>query len=351
MKKKLSILIALVMAISLCLAPAVTQAADPGTPVIDGIASSTEWQEATVIQVTGDMGTVKVIAYPDYLYVLFIVRDSTDARLGENTKGNDKIGFNINPTDGGEWGKPYDIVFQTGADPAAFTTVPPGGVSSGLSDDWETEWVVDGVQLDLPDDLVTKTIYDYNAGVRISEWKVPLATINPSPGTTLLVGGACDNLHVVGGDQGSGYSFPPTLDWADPSGTFVDILVNGNTVVGLAAEVEDIIAITVTPTSIDFGSITPGTAVVGTTISVENIGQVTVSVHADLDQAGPVFQYLYLNGIDKTSGAWTSGDLGMTNMVPTSNVNCSTVLDVPATYSAQGSETATLIFLATATTP
>jgi len=188
-------------------------------PEVDGIVNLGEWDDATEISVTGDMGIVKVLATTDYLYVLFDVVDSTDARLGENQVGNDKIGLNINPTDGGPWGKPYDIIFQTGADPAAFTTTLPEGLSSGMSDSWYTEWVIDGTQFDLPPDLETMTLYD--GGNRITEWKVPLASIDLSAGDVLNIGGACDNLE----DSGGSYSFPDDLDWADPSSTFVNIVV------------------------------------------------------------------------------------------------------------------------------
>lgn len=191
------------------------------TPTIDGVISPCEWTCAIVIPVALEMGNASFIAHTDYLYVLFEVIDTTDARLDENLVGNDKIGLNINPTPEGPWGKPYDIVFQTGADPAAFTTTEPTGVSSGMSDDWYTEWVVESVQDDLPEDVETMT--SYSEGKRISEWKIPLASINPSVGDTLSIGGACDNLGSTEPAGGS-FSYPIGLNWSDPE-TFVDILV------------------------------------------------------------------------------------------------------------------------------
>lgn len=189
-------------------------------PELDGIVSMGEWDDATEISVAGDMGIVKVLATTDYLYVLFDVDDPTDARLGENEVGNDQVGLNINPTEGGSWGKPYNIVFQTGSDPAAFTTTEPKTdiSSSGQTDDWETEWVIDGVQLLIPLDLETITIY--SEGTRVSEWKVPLATISPASGDVLKVGGS------VGIDVGTGsYTYPDDLDWSDVS-TYVNIIVH-----------------------------------------------------------------------------------------------------------------------------
>ena len=164
------------------------------------------------IDVAGSMGTVKVLATTDYLYVLFDVVDSTDARLGENSVGNDQVGFNINPTVGAPWGLPCDIIFQTGADPAAW-----GGTSSGLTDDWETDWEIDGTRYDIPGDLETKTIFN---GTRISEWKIPLVSIAPSVGVgdVLKVAGAID----VG--DGTSYVYPTGLDWSIVT-TYADVLV------------------------------------------------------------------------------------------------------------------------------
>ena len=183
------------------------EALDIVAPTINGVIDDGEWDEAVSIDVASDMGTVKVLATTDYLYVLFDVEDSTDARIGQNIHGNDQTSININPTVGAPWGLPCDIIFQIGADPAAW-----GGTSSGTTDGWETDWKIDGVQqATLPSDLETKTVYDYDAGRRISEWKVPLASIAPSLGDTLKAGGAID----VG--DGSSYVYPIGLDWSDAS--------------------------------------------------------------------------------------------------------------------------------------
>ena len=183
---------------------------EPTMPTIDGILSLGEWDDATEISVAGDMGTVRVLATTDYLYVSFDVVDSDDARLGQ-TFGNDQTSININPTNA-LWGFPCDIIFQIGADPAAW-----GGTSSGQTDGWETDWEIVGVQQSsLPGGLETKTIY--NGGNRISEWKLPLASIAPSALDVLKVGGAIDV-----GDQNS-YVYPIGLDWSVVS-TYVNITV------------------------------------------------------------------------------------------------------------------------------
>jgi len=191
-------------------------------PVIDGVLSPGEWDGATEIPVADGMGTVWVLATTDYLYVAFDVLDSTDNR--ENVgSGNDQTSININPTDGGSWGKPCDIIFQTGADPDAFTSPEPDidSDSSGMTDNWYTEWVIDGIQLFLPLDLVTKTIF-YSGGNRVSEWKVPLASIAPSVGDILKVGGSI----AIDVPPNLSFVYPIGLDplWSDAS-TYEDITV------------------------------------------------------------------------------------------------------------------------------
>jgi len=133
------------------------------------------------------------------------------------------------------------------------------------------------------------------------------------------------------------------------SATVGDITISGDDIsgstVGLTANTPEITAISVTPAGLDFGTITPGTPKTGASITAENIGTVTVSVSANLDPTSAVFQYLYLNAVNHpSSGSWSAGDLGMANMLPTDSRSCTTELDVPATYNAQGTETATLIF-------
>ena len=186
----------------------------PTMPTIDGILSPGEWDCATEIPVEDDMAIVKILATVDYLYVSFDVLDSTDDRLGL-PRANDEISININPTDGAPWGMPCDIIFKTGSNPALW------GTSSGQTDGWETEWKIDGVQqLSLPGDLETKTLYD---GVnRVSEWKIPLTSMNLAPGDVFKVGGSISTDVLAY----TNYVYPDDLDpaWADAS-TYEDILV------------------------------------------------------------------------------------------------------------------------------
>ncbi len=173
-------------------------------PTIDGVIDIGEWDRAAVIDVASNMGTVRVMADTGYLYVLFDVVDSTDARLGENILGNDQISINVNPTDGGSWGFPYDLIFETSAD---LPWNPK--IDSGTIDEWNTRWFPNNAQGNLPTDL--QSVTTYSGGKRITEWMLPLAS---SLGGVLQLGGAVD----VG--DGSSYVYPIGLYWAVPSTFF-----------------------------------------------------------------------------------------------------------------------------------
>ena len=336
MRKLVSVLLTVAVAVSLMVVPAVTSA--DGAPTIDGVISSGEWDGATEINVTsGINGTVKVLTSTDYLYMLLAADDSTDNRLGEGSGTNDKTSVNINPTDNASWGKPYDIIFEMGTDAASW-----GGLNAGNIDGYKTNWVIDDSQVTLPTDLEAKTVY--TSGRKVTEWKIPLDTITGlSPGDTLKIGGCFDI------DRGSTphYYYPAGLVWANAS-TYADILISGNTAVGLTAVTPNITAIDVEPTNIDFGNITPGTPTDGDTITVENIGGVTVVVDAYLaPQTGTVFNYLKLKGSysPSYSGFW---DNIVSGLLPSQTSSLTTQLDVPSTYSGQGNEAAILVFEATA---
>jgi len=208
LKKKLILIPLLVLVLLASMGTVMSVSAD-GTPTIDGVIDESEWDGALEIPVADEMSTVSIIAYADYLYVLFDVVDSNDARIDyEFEVGNDQISININPTDGGAWGFPYDLIFETSA-----LLAEDGGhhwlpwnpkVNSGTLDGWATRWFPDNAQEALPDTLESATVY--SGGKRITEWKIPLATTALS----LKVGGAVD----VG--DGNSYVYPIGLDWNDP---------------------------------------------------------------------------------------------------------------------------------------
>ena len=222
MKRKfISIVLILTLLLSFVLATA-TPVSAAGAPAIDGTISDGEWDGALEIDVASSMGTVKVLASEEYLYVLLDVVDSTDARTQYvNERGNDQVSANINPTAGvGTWGFPYDLIFETSALSGGAYLPDDGGhhqlpwypkVNSGTSaDGWATRWFPDDAQETLPVELESATVY--SSGKRVTEWKLPLVS---TAGATLEVGGAID----VG--DGNSYVYPVGLDWNDPA-TFAE---------------------------------------------------------------------------------------------------------------------------------
>jgi hypothetical protein len=143
--------------------------------------------------------------------------------------------------------------------------------------------------------------------------------------------------------------------WANFTGYADDIGINGytqgfETSVSLTAEVPEIIAISVSPTIINFGTLYPGQSSAVHTITVSNIGTVTVDVGASLSKAPSVFDNLKLDS-DTTPPVKGVGTWEITDLAVSGNTNAYTQLVVPPTYSAKGTETATLIFEAEAATP
>jgi len=152
---------------------------------------------------------------------------------------------------------------------------------------------------------------------------------------------------------------PPTCgEWSTQALIFVPLpsegweseTIQANTSVGMVADAPEITAISVTPTSIDFGTIKPGDTVPtpAATITVENVGTVTVDVDASLDPlTGTVFNYLQLGGAYSPaySGIW---DDIVKSLLPSKSHLLSTQLVVPSTYSAKGVEEAMVTFIAEA---
>jgi len=340
MRKLVSVLLtlAVVLGLSLTMAVPVAVSAD-APPTIDGVVTTGEWAGATEIDVTdGCNGVVKVLAYTDYLYMLLEADDSTDNRIGEGSGTNDKTSVNINPTDGEPYGMPCDIIFEMGTDAASW-----GGTNAGNIDGYATNWVINGSQVTLPTDLEAKTMY--TSSRKVTEWKIPLATIAPSAGDTLVLGG---NFDIDRGGTPH-YYFPDTLKggssgWADAS-TYAEVLVQGNTAVGLAVNVPDIVAINVDPTNIDFGTLKPGQTSDVFDITVANIGTHAVDVDADVYEAGLFYDNLELRDYTLT---WSKRDwpLVANDLAMGASQLLKTKLTVPTGYTPKDSETATLIFKA-----
>jgi len=129
-------------------------------------------------------------------------------------------------------------------------------------------------------------------------------------------------------------------------GPETDLITSGSVVV-TTVNVPKILSISVTPPSLNFGTVMPGENVPGDTITVTNTGTVTVDVDAELNRSGTVFDYLRLAGYSPPPSNWPGKD-GLKGGEP---VSLTTELQVPRDYSAKGPETATLIFWATPSLP
>ncbi len=135
-------------------------------------------------------------------------------------------------------------------------------------------------------------------------------------------------------------------NWVLDTVAYVDnILLNTSPAVGLLVttiEAPEIVAVSVTPTSIDFGTLYPGQSSSTTVVTVENVGTVTINVDALLTPpTGTVFDNLELDAVPL--GEW----VGITGLSAGLSEPVSVQLVVPSAYTPQGSEEAALIFEAT----
>jgi len=136
-------------------------------------------------------------------------------------------------------------------------------------------------------------------------------------------------------------------DYSGYDGYFDDFTINGDTyyleppgTVALTTHtLPSIVAISVDPTSIDFGTLYPGQSSGTTDITVLNIGTVIVDVDASVEPTPTVFDNLELAGTSPPS-AW----LGMAGLAVDASDAVGAQLVVPLAYVAAGEETATLIF-------
>ncbi len=127
-----------------------------------------------------------------------------------------------------------------------------------------------------------------------------------------------------------------------------DITINGVTydlepssATDVLVDIPSIVAISVTPTSIDFGTLSPGQSSSETTLTVENIGTTTVDVGASLEMPETVFVNLELGGT--IIGEWT----GILGLLGKASSEVAVQLVVPSNYSAKGPEANTIIFSVT----
>jgi len=365
MRKLVSVLLTLAVVLGLSLTMAVPVAASAGgPPTIDGNITAGEWdghlwfnetlvntpQGPTVIP--ADMLVhIYLMNDADNLYVALDIPDTYDMRIHPEVaeSGSDTFGLNIGVE--GE-ARSYSRILQ-------FNTVnrtgdPDWYILDGYFAQWgvatsETDtskWGPDVDFLPIPTGVQSKTII--GAGGRVQEIAIPLSDLGVSLGTVIRIGGCIRACEPADADWFRFHAlYPAGLDWGNAS-TYKDYTVEANTAVGLTAETPEITAINVDPISVDFGTVKPGDVVSGPNITVENIGTVKISVDASLDPlTGTVFNYLKLKGSysPSYSGFW---DNIVSVLLPSQTSSLTTQLDVPSTYTAQGNETAILVFEATA---
>jgi hypothetical protein len=132
-------------------------------------------------------------------------------------------------------------------------------------------------------------------------------------------------------DLGGGQFHVTLTPWEEPS-----------SVVGLNTEVPQIVAISVSPSNIDFGALYPGQSS-SASLLVSNIGTVTVDIDAEAYQEGQgnlFTDHMEVNGampspwIPLFTGLGVSANTGQFPVT----------LHVPQDYEAQGPETGALVF-------
>lgn len=310
MKKKIGILIAAVMAISLCLVPGVALAADPYDEELVLENKDASWDVIPNDDIQGLLEYNNSGAEFEYRLTVSGLKDDVDYSI---------IYYADKPNRFVDWGGD-----NPGALIGTFTYDATPKVTSGSAE----------LNMNLPTEPDANiSEYDYTAeygtahGAKI--WVVPSVD---------WTAGSPDKLTAWNPDR---YLFETGL-----------ITYNDTDLASLSlnADIEQITAITVGPVFIHFGNLALGASSSTEVILVENVGTVAVSVGALLDPlTGTVFNELKLNGAyspSSKSGNWPTVP-GLGNLLPSIIGTVNAQLVIPATYSAQGTEYATLVFIAT----
>lgn len=357
MKKKLSILIALVMAISLCLTPAVASA-NPGAPIIDGVIGVDEWGTPLCTTTGAAWGypgdqSITVYAYVtvDALYLAFDTSDMTDNRVGGSL---DVLDWNIGlvGSDFAPPSYPWRYVLVTKVSPDT-SWGDSWDAIDGYHGSWGDTWNIPvSYYSHIPEGIEMVTKFAPN---RVTEFKVPMSVMfdgehgwdGPNAGDVLLLGGCYTGEDAEGSFEQLWW--PTGIDHGN-AGTYATYTLPPNTTVGLTADVEDIVAIDVTPTSIDFGILKPGQTSGACDITVANIGTHTIDVDAKVYEAGLFYDNLELK-CGENWNLWSYWGNVIDNLAMDDSETIYTRLPVPSGFTPGGEETATLLFLATPVSP
>ncbi len=196
-RKVLSIFIALVLALSLCLVTAGPVAAQDGVaPTIDGVIDTEEWGMPLCTAIGYYEGIVTVTVYAhatmDALYLAFDTGDMTDNRGGS---GLDVLDWNVGLV-GSDFAQPglpwrYVLVTKVSHDNSWGDS---WDVIDGYHGSWGDTWnpnyyshIPEGIEM----------VTSFGTGHRVTEFKIPMSLMfdgehgwnGPSGGETLLLGG------------------------------------------------------------------------------------------------------------------------------------------------------------------
>jgi hypothetical protein len=153
-------------------------------------------------------------------------------------------------------------------------------------------------------------------------------------------------------DAGGGWLYSPTeyLEVTSEA-AYAMYMSLGSSSIGLTASIPDIVAISATPTTIDFGTLLPGQSSDSKYILVENVGTRTVDIDASvIGSSSMITDNLWLRQSDGSPG-WDQGspwDDIILGLVMGDDEELETILEVPSSHVPAGTETATLLFEATA---
>ena len=304
LKKKFGLLIALVMAITLCLVPGVAQAEDVGLEVVVYDNSlNLENKDANWV----------------------VISDATGGTLKYNESGPT---FEYELTVHGLVpGTEYSMIYYADM-PNRFVEWGgnnPGTLITEFTYDALFKVVTGSVDLGMPMPCYPDAnISEYNYG---TDQTIPIWT-----GDNYATAHGAKIWIVPSAD----YAEPELTAWNPASYLFETDMIN-------YTDTDAVVSITVSPTSVDFGSVVAGTTSAARIVTVTNAGTVPVIVTAEAPAPGVnLFSYLLIDG--NAPSAYSMP------LYTTDDDDVSLTLPVPLGQPS-GARTGTLVFIATPATP
>jgi len=345
-KRILSILFAVTLILSFGLMTGPVSAS-PGAPTIDGVIDIGEWGTPLCTE-TGVFQTVTVYAYAttDALYLAFDTGDTTDER-GEAGLG--VLDWNIGLV-GSDMTVPWRYALRTKISPDESWGVAWSAIDNGYYGCWEDTWNPNPAPLDkyweIPAGL--EMVTSFNTGLRVTEFKVPMSIMfdgthgwdGLSAGDVLLLGGTFQ------GEDDLGHSemlwWPTGINHSD-AGTYAEVTVPAGAATVTTDVVEDIIQITIDPTSFNFGQLRQGQCAVPQPLTITSGSNMDIVVGAST--ISPFYSAALSIG---TADDWELVNDWADDVVQGGTLNTNLKVCVPVSWDA-GIETGTIIFWAEAT--